>query len=146
MTAASLYLGSTEAEFAAMVNASADAEAVAYPIPEIKRTEGVFPSEFQDERQPLKIQCQVNFTNVPGLVWTRLVPGIGEWTLVDLLKRNMQDFFCVRCSTCEKKDICEPISYTLVQHKADACPFAAKAAQKDRNAALIYPDETRIGG
>ena len=141
-------------DYATLMNKSNNSDTFSYTFPTINRGADVFPKDLT-KLPGVKTFCEFVFTHADekggfnshttGVVRARLVPGVGEYTLFDLVKRPTGwGKRCIYCShayqraTYHKKDntICAPGA------KAQELAFG----KLNRRQHLSQPDNSRIKG
>jgi hypothetical protein len=90
----------TEHQYSLLMNSRGDSETIAYPYTVIDRSDANWPSEktFRDKLN-LKHICEARFLDQAGVILYRIVPDVGEWITLDLMKRKKEDIVCERCTS-----------------------------------------------
>lgn len=137
------------ADYVAMINQSAYANAVAFDFTKINMSAAVFPPNlktFGDTGNAMTKACEVVYwcpgldgkqMHAPGVLRYRLVPGEGQFHVVDMLPRDRS--WGKMCATCSRA-VQRP-----VYHKRDRTQCAAHAPAPSRSG-IVQPDPMRIAG
>jgi hypothetical protein len=90
----------TAADYTDLMNAEQNPETIAYPFNVIDRNEANCPDNKKFVKKlHLKSMCEVRFLDLAGVILYRLVPGIGQWITLDMMRRADKDTVCVRCTS-----------------------------------------------
>jgi len=129
----------TAQQFAALINASHDAESVAYSFPVMNKP--VCTIKWATKLY-LSNYCEVRFwDDFPGILSARAVPGKGRWTNVDIVQRKVQDKMCLACEMVNSKHNTGPVKPVF---HADGQPCLHVIVDDEEPGPLPVPDSDDI--
>ena len=139
-------------DYATLMNKSNNSDTFSYTFPTINRGADVFPKDLT-KLPGVKTFCEFVFTHADekggfnshttGVVRARLVPGVGEYTLFDLVKRPTGwGKRCIYCSHAYQRATYHEKDNTICAPGAKAQELAF--GKLNRRQHLSQPDNSRI--